>query len=296
MTRAFGSEKTNREIAESMMEKPFSSGEPFSSDAMPSERIFSTCPKHGRFEVLYAAFHGSRRFFGKVHCSNCVDEANAEVERIEKELNAKDDEKRLVVRIGESGVSARNMGKNFDSYTADTKEKESAKAKALRVAELVCKKETAPNLIMCGSVGTGKTHLASAMVEKCVRAGKRVRLVRLIEIIRAIKETWARDSGQTEQGMINFFTGLDLLIIDEVGVQFGSDTEKMFIFDIIDGRYQNMLPTVLISNLDVNGVKEIMGERVIDRLREDGGSVVAMAWESYRGNCKADAATKQTKE
>jgi DNA replication protein DnaC len=75
----------------------------------------------------------------------------------------------------------------------------------------------------------------------------------------------------------------DALIIDEVGVQFGSDTEKMIVFDIIDGRYSNMLPTILISNLALPDVKELIGERAIDRLREDGGVVVAMKWDSNRG-------------
>ncbi len=75
---------------------------------------------------------------------------------------------------------------------------------------------------------------------------------------------------------------MDLLIIDEVGSQFGSDTEKLFIFEIIDGRYQEMKPTILISNLDINGIKESIGERCVDRLREGGGSMIAFNWESSR--------------
>ena len=78
------------------------------------------------------------------------------------------------------------------------------------------------------------------------------------------------------------FIGFDLLVIDEVGAQFGSDTEKLFIFDIIDGRYQDMKPTILISNLDIAGIKDVIGERCVDRLREGGGSMIAFNWESSR--------------
>ena len=85
-----------------------------------------------------------------------------------------------------------------------------------------------------------------------------------------------------EAGLIEFYSRLDLLVIDEVGVQFGSDTEKMFMFDIIDGRYQEMKPTILISNLAIEGIKKLMGERIIDRLREDGGKAVSFDWPSYR--------------
>ena len=65
-------------------------------------------------------------------------------------------------------------------------------------------------------------------------------------------------------------------------MQFGSDTEKMFMFDIIDGRYENMKPTILISNLNREGVAEIIGERVIDRLRDGGGECLSFDWESGR--------------
>ena len=72
-------------------------------------------------------------------------------------------------------------------------------------------------------------------------------------------------------------------MLDEVGSQFGSDTEKLFIFDIIDGRYQNMKPTILISNLDIDGIKDAIGDRCVDRLREGGGMMVAFNWGSQRG-------------
>ena len=74
-----------------------------------------------------------------------------------------------------------------------------------------------------------------------------------------------------------------MLVIEEVGVQFGSETEKLFLFEIIDGRYNKMKSTVMISNLNIQGVKECVGERCIDRLREDGGSVIAFDYESQRG-------------
>ena len=57
----------------------------------------------------------------------------------------------------------------------------------------------------------------------------------------------------------------------------------MFVFDVIDGRYRNMLPTIIASNLNMDGIKECVGERCVDRMREDGGKVVAFDFESQRG-------------
>lgn len=84
----------------------------------------------------------------------------------------------------------------------------------------------------------------------------------------------------------------DLLILDEVGVQFGSDTERLLLFDILNERYERRRPTILMSNLALDdaeeggrvvpGIKSYLGERVFDRLREDGGQSVVFDWPSHR--------------
>jgi DNA replication protein DnaC len=65
-------------------------------------------------------------------------------------------------------------------------------------------------------------------------------------------------------------------------VQFGSDTEKLLLFDILNERYERRRPTILMSNLPRDEVSSYLGERVFDRLREDGGEFISFTWESYR--------------
>ena len=47
--------------------------------------------------------------------------------------------------------------------------------------------------------------------------------------------------------MIRFFTKPDPLIIDEVGIQFGSEAEKMITFEIINTTTSAWKPTILIQ-------------------------------------------------
>ena len=75
----------------------------------------------------------------------------------------------------------------------------------------------------------------------------------------------------------------DLLVIDEVGVQFGTDTEKMILFEILNERYENLKPTILISNLSIESLKKFTGDRVIDRMKENKGKVLIFNWNSARG-------------
>lgn len=144
--------------------------------------------------------------------------------------------------------------------------------------------ENGQSLIFVGNVGSGKTHLASGIAHEILRQGYSALFSTVLSAVRTVKDTYRRDSIKTESEAIMDLVKPDLLVLDEVGVQFGSDTEKLILFEIINGRYEHMRPTILLSNLDIKGLTEYLGERVIDRLREGGGRPIIFNWASYRRN------------
>ena len=83
--------------------------------------------------------------------------------------------------------------------------------------------------------------------------------------------------------MLEHYASLDLLIIDEVGVQFGSASELAILQEIINARYESVLPTILISNLTFEQLKDSIGERIVDRVTNGGRNRLAFNWESFRG-------------
>jgi DNA replication protein DnaC len=141
------------------------------------------------------------------------------------------------------------------------------------------------NAILTGNVGTGKTHLACAIARGLLVAKptRRVRYTSVQRALRGIKDTWSKDSPKSESQAIEELANPDLLILDEVGIQFGSETERSLLFDVINERYERLRSTIIISNLDLDPVKDLLGTRVFDRLREDGASHVEFGWESHRG-------------
>ncbi len=83
---------------------------------------------------------------------------------------------------------------------------------------------------------------------------------------------------------------IDLLVIDEVGIQFGTDTERMILYEILDLRYEAMLPVILTTNItDLKSLEKLLGERIIDRLFEGESKIVVFEWESHRRFQKAVA-------
>jgi len=138
-------------------------------------------------------------------------------------------------------------------------------------------------LTLYGKCGTGKTHLVCAIANQILEGGGAMVAYRAVyDVVKSVKSTWGRDSQMTESEAINVFVRPDLLIIDEVGVQFGSEAERLILFEILNRRYENVKPTIIVSNLDEDELTECLGERVIDRLKEGGGARIGFDWGSYR--------------
>jgi DNA replication protein DnaC len=185
--------------------------------------------------------------------------------------------------IGRAAIPKRFSGRTLESFIPRCE----GSAKALSVAKEYAEnfgdvESNGRNLIMLGGVGAGKTHLSVGIANHIMATGKTALFTSVIGAVRSIKETYRRDSEATEGSAIRKLCEPDLLILDEVGVQFGTDAEKIILFEIINGRYEDMKPTVIISNLNIEGLTEYLGERVIDRLREGGGKVIMFNWASYR--------------
>jgi len=78
----------------------------------------------------------------------------------------------------------------------------------------------------------------------------------------------------SEQQAFNYLARPGLLVLDEVGVQHGSETERMLLTEIVNDRYADEKPTILISNLTMLEFTQVVGERVADRFKEGGRVVV----------------------
>ena len=146
------------------------------------------------------------------------------------------------------------------------------------------RKQMGTSLVFCGTTGTGKTHLAAALSFYLIDNFQTdILYTKAFDVLREIKETYNKKSERTFSQVQKKHAQIELLIIDEVGVQFGTDTEKQILFEIINERYENFRPTILITNLGLALLKEFAGDRVIDRMKENGGKIIVFSGESFRG-------------
>ena len=135
-------------------------------------------------------------------------------------------------------------------------------------------------VVMYGNNGTGKTMLAFASIREQILKGKSAKYVSLLDLIDEVKETFS--TSVSPMRIVEKYVNYDYLVIDEMDKSYGSATEFLNIFRIVNGRYIAEKPTVLITNASVNDVIEIVGRSVYERIVEEGTSV-SMDWASYRG-------------
>ena len=237
------------------------------------------CPRHGAFVSRGVQWRGGREVWSV--CPGCEAERRAaeaaELEARAAASRAADRER----AIGEAGIPARFRGRSFENFVADSEPKLRALTVARDFAEAFGEEKRGAGLIFAGLPGTGKTHLAAAVMQSLIDRHS-VQYLTCMGLIRAVRDTWRKDSERTERELIRMLgEQIDLLVLDEIGATYGTDGEQTILFDVLDKRYSAMKSTILLTNQNKAGFKGFVGDRVFDRLVET-SRWVAFDWPSFR--------------
>ena len=141
-------------------------------------------------------------------------------------------------------------------------------------------------LILIGNIGTGKSYAASAIANTILLDGFSVKYITANYFFNEIKSTFKKQVNRTDQQIIDTYSKFNLLIIDEVDIGCGSQSElstfeKHSLFTIINKRYERLLPTIVTSNAKISELPKKIGERSFDRLREN-AAVLGFSWNTLR--------------
>lgn len=183
--------------------------------------------------------------------------------------------------FGRAGIQALHRSCSFANYEVKGPEQRQAYSMAKSYAQNFGGGSFA-SFVFSGAPGTGKNHLAAAIGNHLLGAGHSVLVVTIPDLMLRVRECY--DDGQSESSLLNDMCNVDLLVLDEVGIQRGSSGEKVIINQVIDRRLSSMRPVGILTNLNHGELVNTLGARVMDRLQMDGGIWVNFDWESYRKN------------
>ena len=200
-----------------------------------------------------------------------IAEHDAEIERQERQQA----EREKLERYQKSGVPERYFKESLDTYKIKNKMQATA-AKAATNFLHAAKCGEFKSLVMLGNAGTGKTHLACAIIREA--GGKYRTAPDIVEEMRRAKSFTAND---TEADIIDYYAHVSLLVIDEIGRGIAATDEKYMLYQILNARYNTRKPTVLISNYKKADFLQYIGVAAADRLVES-AEVWELNGESYR--------------
>jgi DNA replication protein DnaC len=130
-----------------------------------------------------------------------------------------------------------------------------------------------PNMILAGSVGAGKTHLACATAKYYGYYSKKT-----FGIMRC---------SSLENTDLERYKTFDTLIIDDIGRETGSEfkikTRVGIISDVIEHRYRNEMKTIYTTNFSVEELVAKFGSHIVDRMLANSIIPERIEIQSYRG-------------
>lgn len=113
----------------------------------------------------------------------------------------------------------------------------------------------ADSLIIMGKSEVGKTHLAAAIANKLIENNKIVLIDRLTNLLDGIRETYENNT-KSENELIELYSNVDMLIIDELGTEKISNWALEKLYTIIQNRYENRLPIIITTRFNKEGLIE----------------------------------------
>ena len=161
---------------------------------------------------------------------------------------ARDDDERVRYEVGRFGGTMAYYRFTLERFTNKT-------------AVEICKGYPAENLYLWGKAGTGKTHLATALLR--AYPGE---VVKPQAIFRAARG----QTGDGEQSVIDSYIRLNNVVIDDLGVDKQTQFSFSILYEIIDGRYMwGKKGMIITSNLSLSELAiRLDDDRITSRLTE----------------------------
>lgn len=177
-----------------------------------------------------------------------------------------------------SGMSSRLRNYNFENYKV-CNENKTAYFKAKKYVADLLSGNKSNSLFITGNIGTGKTHLAASIANELIKNGQPVIFGTLINLLTEVKDSYSID-GEYESKIINKYSKIGLLIIDDLGKERPSEWTLEKLFTIINNRYENNLPVIITTNYNRKKLRERLA---CNKNYEIADSIISRLYEMCKG-------------
>lgn len=229
------------------------------------EMINGACDLHGAAEVLV-------RKGAAWHCPKCL----------EAKMAAETDLLWVTARRADLLAAATIPAKFIEQrFIATTDLQRAVRRQAKLFSDFILKNRAWAALILVGQTGTGKTLLACELAQALMHSAARsVRYITAAGMISEIQACYSQE-GKSQEGEIQRFVQFDVLILDEIDAIRSTENASLLLTEIVNRRYNENKPVIVISNQPFDHLARYVGERVHSRLHENSFSC-ALNWGDAR--------------
>lgn len=119
-------------------------------------------------------------------------------------------------------------------------------------------------LLLEGTYGCGKTHLAAAVGNYRLAKGDLVLFVTAPDLLDHLRSTYGPTPEASYEETFERFRSAPLVILDDLGVENPSPWAQEKLFQLLNHRYSARLPTVVTTNADLDNLDERVRSRLLD--------------------------------
>ena len=119
-------------------------------------------------------------------------------------------------------------------------------------------------LVLKGGYGCGKTHLAAAIANQRIAMGHAALFVSTPDLLDHLRASFSPNSTTGYDERFEQIRNTKLLILDDLGTQSNSEWAQEKLYQIFNHRYNNHLPTVVTTNLELEAIEIRIRSRMVD--------------------------------
>ncbi len=243
------------------------------------ETLHLTCPVHGPYDnhsILRTYPDGTTELLPLSGCPECRYEKDRLT--IASVLQKNDPYEQMVLQAKIPSKFKDCMVRNFQVNDVD--EVSSAAKKHAQEMAVAFIQGDVRSLVLLGGTDRGKSHLLAAILKGCITKGKSALYVIERKIYRDIHESYlGRKDLMTEGQVIDLYSNVDVLGIDELGRSGWTDHEAQTIYEIIDRRDSENRKTIMAGNLLPNEFKAKFDDSFHRKL---GAAELVCRWSQYK--------------
>lgn len=119
-------------------------------------------------------------------------------------------------------------------------------------------------LVLQGSYGTGKTHLAAAIGNYRLSKGDMVLFITTPDLLDHLRASYSPKSEATYDETFDRLRDAQMLILDDLGAENPSEWANEKLFQLLNYRYVNRLPTIVTTNVPLDDLDPRVRSRLAD--------------------------------